>query len=71
MNDIYGMAEVRGEVVGFYGADSVLGFVEVDNQGWKDEGSCTHILSMSESQRESGAMAMLGKSFWRKAGGCQ
>ena len=70
MNDIYGMAEVRGEVVGFYGVDSVLGFVEVDNQGWKDEGSCTRILSTSESQRESGAMATLGKFFWRKAGGC-
>ena len=43
MNDMYGMAEVRREGIGFYGADSVLGFVEVENQGWKDEGSCyTH-----------------------------
>lgn len=70
MNDTYGMAEVRGEGIGFYGADSVLGFVEMDNQGWKDEGSCIHILSTSETQRESGAMAMLGKSLWRKASGC-
>lgn len=70
MNDIYGMAEVRGEAIGFYGADSVLSFVEVDNQGWKDEGSYTHILSTSESQKESPAMAMLGKSFWRRAGWC-